>query len=119
MTQLFDPYDRKQQIEPYSLYHHLREHEPLQRNEQRGFWVLSRHADVLAAFLDPATYSSARGSFPDDWLLTLQMVELLHESSTQPELKAEMSEYLRSMKEKSSELSILIDWGFRLIEYHA
>lgn len=63
---LFDPYDREQQIEPYALYRHLRDHEPLQRNEERGFWVLSRHADVLAAFLDPATYSSARGSFPDD-----------------------------------------------------
>jgi cytochrome P450 len=64
--QLFDPYDREQQIEPYALYQHLREHEPLQHNEKRGFWVLSRYADVLAVFLDPATYSSAQGSFPDD-----------------------------------------------------
>jgi len=63
---LFDPYNREQQIEPYPLYRYLREHEPLQRNEERGFWVLSRHADVLAVFLDPATYSSAKGSFPDD-----------------------------------------------------
>jgi cytochrome P450 len=63
---LFDPYDREQQIEPFALYRHLRDHEPLQRNDERGFWVLSRYEDVLAAFLDPATYSSARGSFPDD-----------------------------------------------------
>lgn len=64
--QLFDPYDREQQIEPYELYRYLREHEPLQRNEERGLWILSRYADVMAVFLDPATYSSAKGSFPDD-----------------------------------------------------
>ncbi len=64
--QIFDPYDREQQIEPYALYRHLRDHEPLQRNEKRGFWVLSRHEDVLATFLDPTTFSSAKGSFPDD-----------------------------------------------------
>lgn len=64
--ELFDPYDREQQLEPYPLYRYLREFEPLQRNEKRGFWVLSRHADVLAALLDPATFSSAKGSFPDD-----------------------------------------------------
>jgi cytochrome P450 len=38
----------------------------MHRNESRGFWALSRHADVLAAFLDPRTFSSARGSFLDD-----------------------------------------------------
>jgi len=65
-SRLFDPYDRDQQIQPYALYRHLRDHDPVQRNDARGFWVLSRHADVLAAFLDHATYSSARGSFPDD-----------------------------------------------------
>jgi hypothetical protein len=63
---LFDPYDREQQEDPYPLYRWLREHDPVHRNEARGFWALSRHGDVLAAFLDPGTYSSARGSFLDD-----------------------------------------------------
>jgi hypothetical protein len=63
---LFDPYDRAQQVDPYPLYRTLREHDPVHHNEARNFWALSRHADVLGALLDPATYSSAGGSFLDD-----------------------------------------------------
>jgi hypothetical protein len=62
----FDPYDRAQQVDPYPVYRELREREPLHRNETRGFWALSRHADVFAALLDPGLYSSSRGSFLDD-----------------------------------------------------
>jgi cytochrome P450 len=62
----FDPYDREQQIDPYPLYRALRDGDPLHHNEARGFWALARHGDVLAAMLDPATFSSARGSFLDD-----------------------------------------------------
>ena len=64
-------------------------------------------------------WMEVRDEFSDDWLLTLQMVELLHKSQSQSELKAEMSEYLRSMQRESNELSVLIDWGFRLVDYHA
>jgi cytochrome P450 len=64
--ELFDPYDRAQQVDPYPLYRELREHDPVHHNPTRRFWALSRHADVLAALLDPVTYSSARGSFLDD-----------------------------------------------------
>jgi cytochrome P450 len=66
MGELLDPYDRAQQADPYPLYRELRARDPLHRNEQRNFWALSRFADVAAAFLDPGTYSSARGSFLDD-----------------------------------------------------
>ena len=62
----FDPYDRAQQVDPYPVYRALREGDPVHHNEARGFWALSRHADVLGALLDPASYSSARGSFLDD-----------------------------------------------------
>src|SRR5215470_4119460 len=61
-----DPYDRAQSRDPYPTYRWLRDRDPLHRNEEHGFWALSRHADVLAAFLDPATFSSARGSFLHD-----------------------------------------------------
>lgn len=93
-------------------------------DKDRQLWRL--YSQVAKIRLDKSGYETlaeiwreVRGSFPDDWLLTLQMVELLHESSAQPELKAEMSEYLRSTQKRSSELSVLIDWGFRLIDYHA
>jgi cytochrome P450 len=66
VAEVLDPYDRTQQADPYPLYRELRARDPLHRNEARGFWALSRHADVAAAFLDPGTFSSARGSFLDD-----------------------------------------------------
>jgi hypothetical protein len=39
----------------------LRDEAPVYRNEALGFWALSRHADVLAAFKDVATFSSRHG----------------------------------------------------------
>jgi hypothetical protein len=66
MALVLDPYDRAQQADPYPLYRELRARDPLHRNEARGFWALSRYADVAAALLDPQTFSSARGSFLDD-----------------------------------------------------
>lgn len=37
---------------PYPFYHRLRETEPIHHDEQYG-WVLTRHADVIAALRDP------------------------------------------------------------------
>ena len=50
--------------EPWPMYAALRDHDPAHHVERPGgrdHWVLSRHADVLAAAVDTATYSSARG----------------------------------------------------------
>jgi cytochrome P450 len=57
----FDPYDYEVQEDPYSTYAWLREHAPLYRNDEYGFWALSRHADVVAAFRDESTYSNSMG----------------------------------------------------------
>ena len=38
--------------DPYPTDRWLREHAPLYRNDQLGFWALSRFADVRAAFVD-------------------------------------------------------------------
>ena len=46
------------------MYADLRDHDPLHHVDRPGgrdYWVLSRHADVLAAAVDTATYSSAQG----------------------------------------------------------
>jgi len=58
---VYDPYDYAFQEDPYPVFERLREEEPLHHNEHYDFWVLSRHADVLAALRDDATYSSAMG----------------------------------------------------------
>jgi cytochrome P450 len=38
--------------DPYPFYAHLRQHDPVHRARQ-GSWVLTRHADIKAAFADP------------------------------------------------------------------
>ncbi len=58
----YDPYSYEQDLDPYPVYRHLRDHEPAYYNERLDFWALSRFDDVLAASLDWQTYSSAQGT---------------------------------------------------------
>jgi cytochrome P450 len=48
----FDPFDYEFHEDPYPTYRALRERAPVYRNEEIGFWALSRHADVVAGFKD-------------------------------------------------------------------
>jgi cytochrome P450 len=57
----FSPYDYQIQDDPYPVYARLRDEAPLYRNEELDFWALSRHADVAAAFREPAQFSNANG----------------------------------------------------------
>jgi cytochrome P450 len=57
----FDPYAYEVHEDPYPFYRALREEAPAYRNETLGFWALSRHADVLAAFKDVETFSNRCG----------------------------------------------------------
>jgi cytochrome P450 len=47
--------------DPFPLYARLRSEAPLAYNEAGGFWVASRHADVVAISRDPETFCSGRG----------------------------------------------------------
>lgn len=57
----FNPYSYELHEDPYPIYRALRDHAPVYRNHALGFWALSRHADVVAAFKDPLTFSNAEG----------------------------------------------------------
>jgi cytochrome P450 len=57
----YDPFDYQVHEDPYPIYAWMRNHAPLYRNEQRDFWALSRHADVVAALRDPARFSNRNG----------------------------------------------------------
>lgn len=57
----FDPYDYDFHEDPYPTYRWLRESAPAYHNPEIGFWALSQHADVRAAFLDKERLSSANG----------------------------------------------------------
>lgn len=62
MTALdYDPFSYATQEDPYPIYRRLREEAPAWWSEKRGFWALSRHADVFAALKDPAHFSSRHG----------------------------------------------------------
>lgn len=57
----FNPYSYEIHENPYPTYRRLRDEAPAYRNDELGFWALSRYDDVLAAFKDAATYSNAQG----------------------------------------------------------
>lgn len=65
----YDPFDYRLHDDPYPVYAWMREHAPLYRNDERDFWALSRHADVLDALRQPQLFSSRNGITlePDLW----------------------------------------------------
>lgn len=54
----YDPFTTALMIDPYPVYRSLREYAPLYHNAERGFWALSRYADVKAAASDWKTFTS-------------------------------------------------------------
>jgi cytochrome P450 len=65
MAVTFDPLA---QGDPYAAYRVLRAERPVYRNEERGFWALSRFDDVQRAAREWARWSSAEGVNLDDTL---------------------------------------------------
>jgi cytochrome P450 len=57
----FDPYDYAIDADPYPIWKRLRDEAPLYRNEDLGFYALSRYDDVLRGLLDSDTYLSGHG----------------------------------------------------------
>jgi cytochrome P450 len=57
----FEPRSGEGWRDPYGMYRALREGDHVHHVEAGDYWVLSRHADVLAAVRDTATFSSANG----------------------------------------------------------
>lgn len=58
---ILDPYDYDFHEDPYPYYQRLRDEAPLYRNEELGFWALSRHRDVLQGFRNSTTLSNREG----------------------------------------------------------
>lgn len=58
---VYDPYAYEIHEDPYPTYARMRDHAPVYRNDERDFWALSRHADVMAAFRDTDRFSNAHG----------------------------------------------------------
>ncbi len=58
---VYDPYAYEIHEDPYPTYARLRDEAPVYRNDERDFWALSRHEDVMAAFRDTARFSNSHG----------------------------------------------------------
>lgn len=58
---VLDPYDYDFHEDPYPYYKRLRDEAPLYRNDELGFWALSRHRDVLQGFRNSTTLSNKFG----------------------------------------------------------
>ncbi|MFV0493723.1 cytochrome P450 [Mycobacterium sp.] len=58
---VLDPYDYDFHEDPYPYYRRLRDEAPLYRNEELGFWAVSRHGDVHQGFRNSVTLSNRDG----------------------------------------------------------
>jgi phenylalanine-4-hydroxylase len=63
-------------------------------------------------------WETQQAEHPDDWLLSMEIFEILDTTDQQPELKARVEKFLNEKKAMTKDLSTLISWGFRLVEYH-
>jgi cytochrome P450 len=62
----FDAYSPEVSRDPYPFYARMRAEHPVLWCESTRAWALSRYDDVLAALLDPDTFSSAKGNIVND-----------------------------------------------------
>jgi phenylalanine-4-hydroxylase len=63
-------------------------------------------------------WETQQAEHPVDWLLSMEIFEILDTTNQQPELKSRIEKFLNNKKAQTKDLTTLIDWGFRLVEYH-
>src|SRR5947199_5238222 len=63
-------------------------------------------------------WETQQAEHPEDWLLSMEIFEIVDATSQQPELKARIEKFLNEKKGKTKDLATLIGWGFRLVDYH-
>ena len=63
-------------------------------------------------------WETQQAEHPEDWLLSMEIFEILDATDQQRELKTKIENFLNEKKAKTKDLSTLISWGFRLVDYH-
>jgi hypothetical protein len=58
---VYDPYSAAAHADPYPTYKRLRDEAPLYHNPERGFWAVSRYADVADVSRDWERFTVTRG----------------------------------------------------------
>ncbi len=63
-------------------------------------------------------WETQQAEHPEDWLLSMEIFEILDTTDQQPELKAKIEKFLNQKRASDKDKAVLIEWGFRLVEYH-
>jgi phenylalanine-4-hydroxylase len=63
-------------------------------------------------------WETQQADHPGDWLLSMEIFEILDTTVQQPELRDRIAKFLNGKKASTKDLATLISWGFRLVEYH-
>jgi phenylalanine-4-hydroxylase len=63
-------------------------------------------------------WETQQAEHADDWLLSMEIFEILETTGEQTPLKARIEKFLKSREASNKELATLISWGFRLVQYH-
>src|SRR5256885_9964348 len=62
------------------------------------------------------SWETQQAEHPVDWLLSMEIFEILDTTNQQPELKSRIEKFLNNKKAQTKDLTTLIGWGFRLVE---
>ena len=63
-------------------------------------------------------WETQQAEHPNDWLLSMEIFELLDDTDQQPQLKEKVSAFLGKVGSTNADKKTLVDWGFRLVQYH-
>jgi phenylalanine-4-hydroxylase len=63
-------------------------------------------------------WETQQAEHPNDWLLSMEIFELLDETEHQPKLKERVAAFLKKIASTNKDKQTLVDWGFRLVKYH-
>ncbi|HEY2800276.1 MAG TPA: aromatic amino acid hydroxylase [Chthoniobacterales bacterium] len=63
-------------------------------------------------------WETQQAEHPDDWLLSMEIYEILDEIEEQKPLKGKIAQFLNARKAADKDIATLIEWGFRLVTYH-
>jgi len=63
-------------------------------------------------------WETQQAQHPEDWLLSMEIFEILDETGQQSQLKDRVAKFLRKVAATNNDKQTLVDWGFRLVEYH-
>ena len=63
-------------------------------------------------------WETQQAEHPNDWLLSMEIFELLDDTEQQPELKERVSNFLKKIGTTHKDKQTLVEWGLRLVKYH-